>query len=100
MSNPAQRRPADSERKPLRGRRVASFEVLGLRADQELIRSLAKQLANGGPDSARIRSAVRETMSASQPNKGGILAALRRSPLVGADLDLERPAGPDRGIDL
>lgn len=26
-----------------------------------------------------------------EPVKGGILAALRRSPLVGADLDLTRP---------
>jgi len=26
------------------------------------------------------------------PNRGGILSALRRSPLVGADLNLKRPS--------
>src|ERR1017187_875590 len=32
--------------------------------------------------------------------KGGILNALRRSPLVGADLDLNRPPTPGRRVDL
>jgi hypothetical protein len=32
--------------------------------------------------------------------KGGILAALRRSPLVEADLNLVRPRIPGRKVDL
>jgi hypothetical protein len=32
--------------------------------------------------------------------RGGIVKALRRSPLVGADLSRDRPAAPDRKIDL
>ena len=38
----------------------------------------------------RIRAAVSRTIAGELPNKGGILAALRRSPLVGADLNLVR----------
>jgi hypothetical protein len=34
------------------------------------------------------------------PKTGGILVALRRSPLVGADLDLSRPREEGRKIDL
>jgi hypothetical protein len=38
---------------------------------------------------ARIRAAVSRTIGRESPQKGGILAALRRS-LVGADLNLAR----------
>jgi hypothetical protein len=79
---------------------MARFEVLGLGADRELIRSLAKRLADDNPDSARIRTAVRRTISGEPPNKGGIFSALRRSPLVGAELNLERPVTADRKVDL
>ena len=87
-------------RKRLSQRGMARFEVLGLDADRELIRSLARRLAGDGPDSARIRAAVRRTILGEQPKKGGILKALRRSPLVGADLDLTRPVTAGRRIDL
>jgi hypothetical protein len=79
---------------------MARFEVLGLNTDRELIRSLAKRLANNGPDSARIRATVRRTISGEPPKKGGILDALRRSPLVGADLNLKRPVAAGRRVDL
>jgi hypothetical protein len=72
---------------------VARFEVLGLDADRDLIRSLAKRLAENDPDAARIRATVRQMIAGESPKKGGILAALRRSPLVGADLDLTRSRG-------
>ena len=80
-------------------RRMARFEVLGLGADRELIRSLAKRLAEDSPDSARIRAEVRQTISGQSPAGGGILSALRRSPFVGAELDLKRPAAADREVD-
>jgi hypothetical protein len=79
---------------------MARFEVLGLCADRELIRSLAKRLAGEGPDSARIRATVRSTISGDQSKTGGIIDALRRSPLVGADLDRNRPRTPGRRVDL
>jgi hypothetical protein len=79
---------------------MARFEVLGLDADRELIRSLARRLASASPDSALIRASVRLTISGQPLKKGGILNALRRSPLVGADLDLNRPLTPGRRVDL
>jgi hypothetical protein len=43
---------------------------------------------------------VRRTISGEPPKKGGILDALRRSPLVGADLDVSRPDAHGRKVDL
>ena len=100
MSDTAHKRALDSYRKRLRQRAMARFEVLGLDADRELIRSLARRLANNGPDSVRIRATVRRTVSGELPNKGGVLDALRRSPLVGADLNLKRPVLAGRQVDL
>src|SRR6266568_2305494 len=96
MSTTPQKRALNNYRKRLIQRGMARFEVLGRDADRELIRSLARRLAGDGPDSARIRAAVRLTISGERPKKGGILNALRRSPMVGADLDLNRPVTPGR----
>jgi hypothetical protein len=100
MSTAPQRRALNNYRKRLNQRGMARFEVLGLDGDRDLIRSLAKRLASDDPDSARIRAAVRRTIAGEPPKKGGILDALRRSPLVGADLDLNRPVTPGRKVDL
>jgi hypothetical protein len=81
-------------------RGMARFEVLGLDADRELIRSLAKRLAEDDPEALRIRAAVSQTIACEPPKKGGILAALRRSPLVGADLNLARSHDTGRKVDL
>jgi hypothetical protein len=100
MSTTPQKRALSRYRKSLNQRGMARFEVLGLDADRELIRSLAKRLAANGPDSSRIRTSVSLTISGEQPKKGGILNALRRSPLVGADLDLNRRVAAGRKVDL
>jgi hypothetical protein len=86
-------------RNRLRKRGVARFEVLGLESDRDLIRALAKKLAQDDQEANRIRSEVMRTVCDAPP-KGGILAALRRSPLVGADLIMERPAVAGRKVDL
>jgi len=91
MNNMAQKRAIKNYRSRLRKRGVARFEVLGLESDRDLIRSLAKKLAQDDQEANRIRSAVMRIVCDAPP-KGGILAALRRSPLVGADLIMERPA--------
>ncbi|MGP8247238.1 MAG: hypothetical protein ACLQVN_22330 [Bryobacteraceae bacterium] len=100
MTGTAQARALENYRKRLNQRGMARFEVLGLDADRELIRTLARRLAGGGPDAERIRAAVRHSLSGEAPKKGGIFNALRRSPLVGAGLDLSRKAAPGRKIDL
>jgi hypothetical protein len=100
MSVTPQKRALKEYRKRLAQRGLARFEVLGLDADRELVRSFAKRLADNGPDSALLRATVCRTIAGEPPNRGGILRALRRSPLVGADLDIKRPAAAGRRIDL
>jgi hypothetical protein len=100
LSTTSQKRALKNYRKRLNQRGLARFEVLGLDGDRDLIRSLARRLAGGDPDSARIRATVLRTISAESAKNGGILDALRRSPLVGADLDLERPVTLARKVDL
>ena len=99
MSDTSHKRALHNYRKRLSQRGMARFEVLGLDADRELIRSLARRLADNGPDSARIRATVRRTVSGEPPKKGGILSALRRSPPVGADLNLKRSVMAGRKVD-
>ncbi len=81
-------------------RGLARFEVLGLPADRDLIRSLARRLAEDGPEASKLRLTVSRTIADVPPEKGGILAALRRSPLVGADLDLARSREEGRKVEI
>jgi len=99
MSNAAQKRAIKNYRSRLQRRGVARFEVLGLEADRVLIRSLAKRLAQDDPEASRLRSELMRSVS-DMPKKGGILAALRRSPLVGSDLKMERSTEVGRKVNL
>lgn len=96
----SQRRAIQNYRSRLSDRGLARFEVLGRDADRDLIRSLARRLAEDGPEALRLRAAVSQTIAGEPPKKGGILAALRRSPMVGADLDLTRSREEGREVDL
>ena len=96
----SQSRAVRNYRARLGERGLARFEVLGLEADRDLIRSLARRLSEEGPEAARLRGVVSRTLSGDPPETGGIVAALRRSPLVGADLDLTRARTEGREIDL
>lgn len=98
--NTSQAHAVRSYRSRLKQRGLTRFEVLGSDADRDLIRSLARRLAENGPDAARLRSEVKRVLSGSSFGKGGILSALRRSPLVGADLDLSRERNEGRDVDL
>lgn len=100
MGDSAQKRALRNYRTRLVNRGMARFEVLGLDADRDLIRSLAKRLSEDGPDAARIRAAVSRTITGEPPKKGGILAALRRSPLVGAELNLARSREGGRKVNV
>jgi len=100
MTDKSQKRAIKNYRNRLIERGMARFEVLGLATDRDLIRALAKRLADDGPDAARIRATVGGSIAGEPPRKGGILDALRRSPLVGADLDLGRSRETGRKVDL
>jgi hypothetical protein len=96
----SQKRAIKNYRSRLSERGLARFEVLGLDADRDLIRSLARRLAEEGPEAKRLRATVSQTISGEPPKKGGILAALRRSPLVGADINLARLGEEGRKVDI
>lgn len=100
MTQTSQKRAIADYRSRLKKRGMARFEVLGLDSDRELIRSLARRLAQNDPEGPRIRSEIRRTVAEKPAKKGGILAALRRSPLVGADLNLARTQESGREIEL
>ena len=100
VSATSQKRALRNYRRRLNKRGMARFEVLGLDADRELIRSLAKRLTEGDRDANRIRATLRRTIAGEPPRRGGILAALRRSPLVGAELATSRSTTHGRQIDL
>ena len=100
MSGTSQGRAVRNYRKRLGERGMARFEVMGLDADRELIRSLARRLAVKDPDADRIRATIGRSIADTGSKKGGILEAFRRSPLVGADLDLIRSRADGRKVEF
>jgi hypothetical protein len=100
MAEASQKRALKNYRKRLTERGLARFEVLGLQKDRELIRTLAKKLAEEDAEARRLRASVSQSVAGGTPKKGGVWEALRNSPLVGADLDLTRDRVEPRKIDL
>lgn len=100
MSKTPQRRAIDNYRRRLTERGLTRFEVIGRENDRDLIRSVAKRLAEGGADADRLRAVVSQFIAGEPRKKGGILKALLASPLIGSDLDLPRPHEEGRRGDI
>jgi hypothetical protein len=100
MAGSSQQRAVKNYRDRLSERGMARFEVVGLDSDRGLIRSLARRLAQGDAEAARIRAVVSRSVTGETSTKGGLIRALRNSPLVDADLDLKRLRVSPRKIDL
>lgn len=100
MASRAQKRAITNYRSRQSGRGVVRFELQAFEADRDLIRALARKLVEEGPDAGQIRRTVQQAVSGEPRKPGGILAALRRSPLVGAELDLTRPLEEGREVEL
>jgi hypothetical protein len=100
VNNSAQKRAIENYRSRLTKRGIVRFEIQALESDRDLIRALARKLTEEGQKAGQLRRAVQQAVAGGSPNTGGILAALRRSPLVGADLDLSRPREAGRKVDL
>ncbi|MBX9702281.1 MAG: hypothetical protein K2X74_22785 [Acetobacteraceae bacterium] len=97
MPTNAQRRAIAAHRRRLAERGLGRFEVRGLDADKDLIRGIARRLAANDAEAGALRAELAQRVGAGEPPRiGGVLAALRRSPLVGADLDLSREETPGR----
>jgi plasmid stability protein len=86
----SQKRAVQNHRARLSERGLARYEVLGLDSDRDLIRDLARSLAEKGPAEPELRATLMNALKGEASPPGGILAALRRSPLVGASLNLKR----------
>ena len=93
-------RALQNDRTRLGERGLARFDVLGREADRDLIRALARRLAEEGPEASRLRAILSQLIAGESPRTSGILAALRRSPLVGAGLDTERSREDGRHVEI
>ena len=100
MTSAAQKKALHDYRARLAERGFTRFEIMALEADRDLIRTLAKRLSEDGPDAEQLRKAVKTAVAGEPPRSGNILAALRRSPLVDADLDFSRQREEGRLVDL
>jgi 3-hydroxyisobutyrate dehydrogenase-like beta-hydroxyacid dehydrogenase len=98
MGSPSQARAMENYRKRLAKRGMARFEVLGLKKDLELIRHVARKLAEATPEAEKMRASMRQSISEKSSTKGDLLETLRSWPL--AELNLTRRFEEGRKIDL
>ena len=69
--------------------------------DAALVKAIAGALRSGGEDAKRIRDSLQPIVSSSKAKTGSELVAFfRRSPLVGADLQVERDESTGRSAEL
>jgi hypothetical protein len=100
MASISQQRALNSHRRRMAERGVCRYEVRGLERDKDLVRRFAMRLAADDEPAARLRDAVaREVLPPTLSGKE-IWAALRRSPLVGIELNIDREFATGRDIDL
>ena len=98
MMQASQKQAVANHRRRLAERGVSRYEVRGLTKDKDLVRKLAKRLAADDANAARLRAEILKQVADDPSRRGGIWAALRRSPAVGADLDLTREIVPERDV--
>jgi hypothetical protein len=95
----SQTRAIQNYRLRLNERGLTRFEVLGRGGDRQLIRSLARRLAEDNVAASKLRAVLGQVMTKQSTVKGGILTALRKSPLLGNDLNLSRARENGRKVD-
>lgn len=74
--------------------------MLGWDDDKDLISSLARRLTDDSPEALQLRAAVIQTITGEPPKTGGILAALRRSPVVGTELEFDFSRDEGRKVEI
>lgn len=100
MPQSSQTRALANYRDRLSKRGLVRFEILAPERDRDLIRAIARCLTESNDEATRVRANLTTAIAGEPPPQGGILAALRRSPLVGAELELEREVTFGRPVDL
>lgn len=96
----AQYRAVVKNRRGLRERAMARFEVRGLARDKKLIRDLAKRLAANDEKAQRLREELLKDAPPDDEERGGFLRWIRSSPLVGSGVKFRRDVVRLRKIDL
>ena len=69
MSRSSQQRAVANFRNRLAEKGLVRFEVTGRDSDRELVRAVARRLTEGGPDSDRLRAAVKQNVGGEPPKK-------------------------------
>ena len=98
--NGAQKRAVANHRRRMAERGLARYEVRGLEQDKELVRKFAGRLAANDREAMRLRQEVAGSVLDRPLTGKEIWEALRRSPLVGVELNLEREVTSGRDVDL
>ena len=98
--SPSQAKAIAKYRDRLAEKGMARFEVLGRKADRTLIRNVARAIAEDEQKAAAFREFAEKIVVEEEPKRGSILAAFRRSPWVGAELDLTRSTDDFRTIEF
>jgi hypothetical protein len=96
----AQKRASRAYRARLENAGIKRFEITAPAQDRTLLRALAARLAQGGEAAARLRAEVAKKLDGGEPDRGGVLAALRRAPPEVAELELERVEIEPRPLEL
>ena len=90
-----------THRRNLRRNGMKRVEVRVAATDAECVRQLARILRQGGADADWLRDRLAARRDPHTVTTGGeLLAFFRASPLVGADVFIERDKEPARPIDL
>lgn len=100
MTSPSQKLAVEKHREKIARQGLARFEVVGLKSDRELVRSLARKLAKKDNRASQLRAQIADAVDSGRRSKGALLAALRASPLVGADFDFSRTKTLGRKVGL
>jgi isopropylmalate/homocitrate/citramalate synthase len=79
---------------------IKRIEVTIPAQDSNLIRDLAQNLRAGGATAARLRDALRAAIAPAANSGSDLVAFFRASPLVGAELEVERDKSTGRDIEL
>ncbi|CAN5350748.1 hypothetical protein BH09PSE6_BH09PSE6_28310 [soil metagenome] len=100
MTTNSQKKAVENHRARLSSQGLVRFEVTARDIDRGLIRSVARTLAKGGQAADQLRSTVSQAIASDGATKGGIVAALRRSPFVGVEIDIKRSTEDARRVEF
>ena len=96
----------DSPDAPLRPTLEQLFDALAAEAPGDaprrgcfMVNATTERAGCDAAVAARVRAQVESGLAGEPSRKGGVLAALRRSPLVGADLEFRREVTAGRDVD-